>query len=284
METEEFEFRPITEGLGFHRKQAPTKSDKGADKSMVLDSIKSPIQQAASLSAQLGLDEEIVSSPAPASTLESLRSDKPKKTPWGEPIMRKPLPRQNDAKGSSPVHSTLAVSSAVARAANAFAEGPTVTETVRQTPSMGIEAVVKSKSMEIFSWSAAFVDGVMVLALSLIFLVSLLIVTEVDLMTLLAQPDLNIMAWVALASVFLAVAQIYMIGARGWAGATLGDWAFDVEVGNYLERSRITFPLKLVWRSLIYTVTGFVLLPVLSTLLGRDVMGRLTGLTLQTRG
>jgi hypothetical protein len=287
MEIEEFEFRPITEGLGFHRKNNPLRTDKLdlANKGQVLDSIKSPIQQAASLSAQLGLDV----GDAPAELIE----DKPatSKSPWGEPIMRKPLPRTGDEKKAGPVHSTMAVSSAVARAASALNGTPAPvlpTATTLRNPVVPAvaprEAVVKTQMRAVaFSWSAAFVDAVLVLATSLVFLISLLLVTEVDLMAIMAQPSLNESAMLGLLIILMAVVQIYMVGLRGWAGATLGDWAFDVEVGNYLERAKLNFPLKLLGRSLLYTATGFVLMPALGAILKRDVIGQVTGLTLQSR-
>jgi len=318
MDTDEFEFRPITEGLGFHRKAASLKGDKGESRTQVLESIKSPIQEAASLSAALGLDltevetgaggsasDAAKASRSPAtksnfgktgiaarpesSSLIPSRSDSNKSITWTEPVVRKPLPRPGDDRKAAPVHSTMAVSSAVARAASALsgapaAHQPAVTRNTATTAA-GIEAMVKQNSRHlVFSWSAAIVDGVMVAAISLLFLVSLLLITDVDLMGLLVHPELNFIAFSCLAVLLLAVTQIYMVGARGWAGATLGDWAFDIEVGNYLERSSLTFPLKLMFRSLLYTVTGFVLIPLFSTLFRKDISGDVTGLTLQARG
>ena len=283
MEIDEFEFRPITDGLGFHRKPNPLKTD--AEKSGVLESIKSPIQQAASLSAQLGLDV-----PAASPTQTEFLEDKAPtvKSPWGEPVVRKPLPRPGDERKNGPTHSTMAVTSAVARAASALSGSPTaiLSQPIRN-PVVQPQAAPTVARAHVrgtgFSWSAAFVDLVMVVATTLVFLVSLLIVTDVDLVNLLNKESLGVMPMVSLAVLFFAVVQIYMVGLRGYAGLTLGDWAFDTQVGTSPQQQHWSFPLKLLGRSLLYTVTGFVVLPLFATFMRKDLAGTATGLTLTPR-
>ena len=75
----------------------------------------------------------------------------------------------------------------------------------------------------------------------------------------------------------LAIMQMYVIIARSFFGCTLGEWAFDIQLGKSEDQMNAMYPLKVIARSLIVTVTGLVLLPLVSLIMGEDVAGLASG-------
>ena len=130
------------------------------------------------------------------------------------------------------------------------------------------------------SFASAFLDGIIVFALSLVFLIALLVVTKVDLSVVLKSVDKDLMTQISLGVLFIAVMQMYAIISRSFFGRTLGEWTFDLQVGRDEEQARESYPLRVTLRSLINTITGLVILPLISALLDRDVAGQISGVQL----
>ncbi|RYG58242.1 hypothetical protein EON80_27370, partial [bacterium] len=86
-----------------------------------------------------------------------------------------------------------------------------------------------------------------------------------------------------LAMLFVAVLQMYMLTARSFFGASLGEWAFDLQVGTDDQQRSAVYPLQVAWRTLLMTFTGFIVLPLLSLVFNRDLAQPLTGLALIRR-
>ena len=82
---------------------------------------------------------------------------------------------------------------------------------------------------------------------------------------------------------FLAVLQMYMLTARAFFGATLGEWAFELQMGTDKDQQRGIYPVQVMLRSLIMTFTGLILIPLLSFAFNRDLAKYLTGLQLYRR-
>jgi len=127
---------------------------------------------------------------------------------------------------------------------------------------------------------SAFLDFIIVLALSIVFLVALLMVTKVDLNVVLRNLSRDQMTQIALGIMFVAVMQMYVVIARSFFGATLGEWTFDLQVGEDKEQKAESYPLRVAFRSILVTVTGLFFLPVISALLRRDIAGQLSGVKL----
>jgi hypothetical protein len=230
---EEFEFKPLTEGLGFHKKKSAA---GGAD--------------TASTQMLSALDLEI-------------------------PNLTSPLPRPETAKNETPKMPTTVVDD--------------VLKNISQQRKLDFSAHVKEKvSLQIEKnkapeyknvvWSAgAFIlDAMMILALSLVFTIDMLLVTRVDLIRNLTQPVIGNILFISLAAMLLAVITLYYTICRSFLGFTLGEWAFELQMGTDEERNSAYYPLKVTARSLLSLVTGFVLLPVISVIVRTDLAGRLT--------
>ena len=69
----------------------------------------------------------------------------------------------------------------------------------------------------------------------------------------------------------VSVAQLYMVLARSFFGRTIGEWTFELQLGNAFQQRAWWYPLAVVWRSTLNICTGFVVLPILSLLVQRDV-------------
>jgi hypothetical protein len=77
---------------------------------------------------------------------------------------------------------------------------------------------------------------------------------------------------------FISGLQLYLLTARSFFGASLGEWAFDVQLGSDHDQKQPVYPLLVAWRTILVTVTGFVILPLLSLVFRRDLAKIFTGL------
>lgn len=130
------------------------------------------------------------------------------------------------------------------------------------------------------NFSSIFLDAAFVFALSLLFLVSLIMATGVDLLSVLRSSQNEFATQLSLAVLYLAVFEMYVIVARSFFGSTVGEWTFDLQMGDDEQIARAHYPLLVLWRSLLTLITGIVSLPILSWILRQDLAAKFTGLQL----
>jgi hypothetical protein len=130
------------------------------------------------------------------------------------------------------------------------------------------------------SFASAFLDFIIVMAMSIVFLIALLMVTKINLAVVLTNLNKDPMTQISFGLLFVAVMQMYAVVARSFFGRTIGEWTFDLQLGEDKEQQMESYPLKVAWRSLLTTITGLVFLPLVSALIGHDVAGRLSGVKL----
>ena len=126
----------------------------------------------------------------------------------------------------------------------------------------------------------AILDGMVVLGISTIFLVCILAITHVNLMGLLTNANTDVATQFHLGLLFVAVLQMYMLTARSFFGASLGEWAFDLQIGTVAQQRASLYPLQIAWRTMLITLTGFFVIPVLSMIFKRDLAMPVTGVEL----
>jgi hypothetical protein len=141
------------------------------------------------------------------------------------------------------------------------------------------EGLVKST----VNLAAGVLDTMVVAGVSTILLVAILAITRINLVGLLSNAATDISTQLNLALLAVAVTQMYFLIARSFFGASLGEWAFDQQLGTDADREKLTYALKVGWRTLLVTLTGFVIFPVLSALFRKDLASSLTGLQLYRR-
>ncbi|MBT4761861.1 MAG: hypothetical protein HOO06_09215 [Bdellovibrionaceae bacterium] len=134
-----------------------------------------------------------------------------------------------------------------------------------------------------FSISAAFLDVFVVLGISMLSLVMLLIVTGVELSSVVAMAQSDFTIQMALVIMYVSIYQIYVIGSRSISAKTLGEWTFGLQLGNEKEQRRAIFPLKVLWRGVMILLTGVVTMPLLSIIFRKDLMKYLSGLQLYSQ-
>ncbi|WP_413559918.1 RDD family protein [Bdellovibrio sp. HCB209] len=258
---EEFEFKPLTDGLGFHKKKAAAaKADVDAD------SFKSTSSPNILKSQGLELIEEGSTDPL-RPPLPRKKSSTPSQVPSAPGYL-------TEVGGeASPSTSTAAVDEILKTLQKnrrlEFDENKTKTK---------ITAQVKEEYKEtVFSFSAGLLDGMLVMAASLLCLILLVSIARVDLVANLTQPDENYFIYVSTFSIFAGVAFIYLTLNRIYMGATPGEWAFDQRVGKPADLSSGLFCLKVAARSALVILTGFIVLPIASALMNKDFAGQITG-------
>jgi hypothetical protein len=130
------------------------------------------------------------------------------------------------------------------------------------------------------SLQAAILDAIVMTAINLFFLVCLILVTKIDILSVVASAKTDATTQISLGLLYLTIMQMYVVAARMSFGSTLGEWTFDYQLGRDEDRQKAFYPLRVAWRNVLMVLTGIILLPVISWIVGRDVAGPLTGVGL----
>lgn len=278
---DEFEFKPLTEGLGFHKKTKPLKD--GLKTSGVLQDALQPIPA----SVPKSLSEDLPIAPLKKHTFEDVLSALEKPARSSELTFTETLPRETKApaKKAMEIEKPRPVQSPFPQPAAykspAIKKVPTQPELASVGTRRGAADSPKGGLMPAtISFESALLDFIIVMGLSLVFMVALLLVTKVDLNIVYKNLNTDHMTQISLGVMFLAVMQMYVVISRSFFGRTLGEWTFDLQIGQDEQQRMEIYPIKVAARSLVVTVTGLVLLPLISALLGRDVAGQITGVQL----
>lgn len=136
----------------------------------------------------------------------------------------------------------------------------------------------------VFSFSAAILDTMMVLAVALMFLITLLLVTGVKLAMVFKGVQTDLMTQASMFLLYISVLQLYVIISRSFFGKTLGEWTFEYQMGDDKQIQSAMYPILVLWRSLVVMATGVVILPLLSVVFRRDLASFLTGLQFYKKG
>jgi hypothetical protein len=224
---EEFEFKPLTDGLGFHKKKASVSTEETlADKSMA----------------------------------RSLVSETPND-------LRSPLPRK---KTTSAIPAAPGSLTEIGGDGSSTAAVDEILKTLQKNRRLDFEntktkitATPKAEEYVPTRWnfSASLLDGMLVLAASLLCMIILLVITKVDLIGNLTHPDENGMIYIATVAMFAGVSFIYLVINRIFMGATPGEWAFDQRVGRPADVNTTMYSVRIIARSALVVLTGMVVLP-----------------------
>lgn len=249
---EEFEFKPLTDGLGFHKKKQATPAVPEKSDSFAVPRLKDQ---------GLELIEEASTDP-----------------------LRPPLPR----KKSAPAIPTPGSLTEVGGDGTSSAAVDEILKTLQKNRRLDFDKSTSKQKITstatkeefkktTFSFSAAMLDAMLVVAAGLLCMIILLVITKVDLIGNLTNPDAQGMIYLATFCLFAGVSFIYLTVNRIFVGCTPGEWAFDQRIGKPEELNKASYSLKVVGRSLLVIATGFIVLPILSVLFNRDITGSITG-------
>ena len=264
---EEFEFKPLTEGLGFHKKVVQLKEEVAVSGLAASGQFNSARRtDLPDLTDLLFDDAEIV--PEKPMRVASQPIRETVELPRVE--IKKPLPRDLPREQpSSPI-------TKIEPQLNLQFK-----ESDLKTPNLdkAILGVVEENAYQPIATAlfAALFDGVVALTLSILFLVAMMMVIEVDLMAMLLNAETQFFAQMSFAFLYFAILQLYMVVTRSIAHSTVGEWAFDVHLAQRNGETSTMFPLRVVWRSMVMVATGMIVLPLLSLIFRRDLAAYLTG-------
>ncbi len=285
---DEFEFKPLTDGLGFHKKSVSLK--EGLKKTGVIEDQmhtvpltmpKGFLEDAPKVVSKQYAFDDVLSAlektPLSRSATKDLQftealpreSDKRQATEVEMPRPRQsPFPLPDAYKGPNPEAKAKAP-------APAFADKPSVGTRRGAADSPHRKLLPAS-----FSFSSALLDLIIVSAFTMVFVIALLMVTKVDLNLVVRNLDRDLMTQISLGVLFVAVMQMYVVIARSFFGRTIGEWTFDLQLGSDDEQTQESYPLRVAARCLINIFTGLIVLPILSALFDRDIAGSLCGVRL----
>lgn len=291
---EEFEFKPLNEGLGFHRqpdKTADKSSDKSKDNSRAddkrasgntafeipsLGKLNGKASDFSGIETPKSVDRRKTSEQNMVNDLLDLGSLEPKDL--DKPLLRTPLLRKQK-DGKAPAAPQTEKVDDVLQAFQGRKWDFKEKDSVRQSLNAPQETVYRTTG---YDFSALILDAMLVIAGFLGCLIVLLMVTQVDLIAAVTTAS-SLMLGFSLVAVLSTICFIYLTINRLFLGATPGEWVFDQRLGTPDEQGRAAFSLKVVARSVIVLATGLVIFPVLSLLMGRDLLGRWIGLELHQK-
>ena len=259
---DDFEFKPLTVGLGFHKKTIDLRENS-------LNFSEGPVSS-----------REISTGPLKRSTTGFM----PKSKTTAPSSAEKTAPRSpNPSYSLNPPPWTPILNDK--KMGDLFSGRPAALGTLdlnaNLTPARATSSTaIKPKLSPVaVNWPAALFDAAMILGMGLLFSAVVFALTKIDLNDLGAMLKNETGAQIATYLLLLAVFEIYCVSCRSFFGKTLGEWAFDCRLGDAHDQESIFYPLAVAWRTLIIALTGFIALPLLSTLLGRDIAGVLSGVS-----
>ncbi|HEY8271967.1 MAG TPA: hypothetical protein VIG33_13840 [Pseudobdellovibrionaceae bacterium] len=129
----------------------------------------------------------------------------------------------------------------------------------------------KGYTLTLWSLMASTIDALLLIAMNCVFLMAFIKIIKVPI-------DQGLLKDFAL--IYLGAAWLYMITTRFFIGASIGEAACDIRLGEPRERLSPWYFLRVVFRATLIAATGVVVLPLLSLILGRDIPGIICGLKL----
>ncbi|MEQ1877493.1 MAG: hypothetical protein ABL958_12680 [Bdellovibrionia bacterium] len=258
---DEFEFKPLNEGIGFHKKTAQFK--KALDVTQSMASVSLPLNKPLSDDRPRWTDAP---QGAPRSTIIPNQTRAPQHQPSPQP------------QGSVPsrIQPTMPSPNISSRGTMR----PEIQTRVQEQARPAARSAHKYGDVNVFIPAIIF-DSIVVIGLTCLFAVAVLLIVEVDLLEIIQIARTDFMTSLSLALLCLSVLELYLIIFRSFLGATLGEWAFDIQLGTAADQASAYYPLRVILRSFIVIATGFITLPILSLIVGRDLAGVLSGLSLK---
>lgn len=272
-QADEFEMKPLTPGLGFQKRQINLKehmAKAGTSTNRIRKSL--PEKPADELLGGTGgrSTQEIIAELHEALKSPSQNSKKGSAVQLSEilPRDRRDLPRPEIPPTNTPIENISF------QIPNERIEDKAGTRRgAHDNPTSPLKPVS-------VSFASMLLDSAVVLALSLLFLVSLVLVTGVNLTAVVSSSQTEFATQLSMIVLYVAVFEMYVIILRSFFGRTVGEWTFELQMGRDEQIAKANYPALVLWRTLLSLLTGILLLPILSLLFGRDLAATFTGLQL----
>ena len=134
----------------------------------------------------------------------------------------------------------------------------------------GAAPVRQGRELILWSWAAIFIDALILL--SVCCFMTILVVKSsyfqgIGLVELMAP--LGFVTWIS-----------YMVFSRTFFSATGGEWACDVRLGNPTQRRSPSYGMQVMLRCFLLVGSAGIVFPLISALFGKDLLGRMTGMSM----
>jgi len=292
---EDFEFKPITEGLGFHKKQVSLKEETKKAQDHIVRTSK-PILEATDLQkirqpAEVRSVKDLIASFPALDGLDFVEEENKQQ----RSKLKEALPRRDvgELKPEQVLRSTdpelrvnpemfqrkfdmLDVKPLIAKVA------PSITAAIPEKK-LSEKKMVLSLQERSPSLATYLIDAFTIIGLTNVFMAVLLVVTKVDVLFVLSHPQTDILTKVSVGLVTLSVSLFYLLVSRTFFAKTLGEWATDYQLGTIQQTFKMSYPLRVTMRALVTTITGIVVLPLLSLITRKDIVGILSGVKLHKK-
>ncbi len=304
---EDFEFKPLSEGLGFH----PRKEKKSAPhtEELISDFEATPPKRTGVYFLDLETDTMTESADTNKTPMKKSFSEAPpiKDLPTinltPPPPSQAQVPKTAGAQKINPdpkktvdqiLHSMknknqalenkldLKVKSTLQAPPARIQNQTTSNQNVKTVQPYGFQTIKPTLVKTEMSFTAAFLDGLLIVAACLLCLIVLLSITQLDLISILTQSGQREI-YFSTFLLFSVVSLIYLTATRVFMGSTPGEWAFDQQVGTDNEQLSTEYIFKIIYRSFLVIVTGFIVFPIASFAMAKDILGDITGLPLYER-
>ena len=244
---DDFQFKPLTEGLGFHRNTNAAPTSPAATPAQ-LPAMKTPMLD---ISDELGLTEILP------------------RTGYETPKNKASIPAA-PAQAPNTVDEIL----------KTLSEKGNLDFTKNSEIKKNFRSNIITYKPSAWDFSASLLDLMLVVSAQLFCLILLLVVTKIDLFMNLYRPDAGGMIYLSLTALFAGITWIYLVANRTFLGFTPGEWVFDQRLGAPEQMHSGSYIAKVALRSLLVIGTGFVIFPLLSLITRKDLLGKLLGLEL----
>lgn len=258
---EEFDFKPLTEGLGFHTKKVDLAQE---------------IKKAKLFSEIITDKTTRELPPLPIIALEENPAELEKPTAIKPPLPRVE-PNESPNKTKAPQKDVIdELIESFKKPAKSFIEEKKADVIFDKIPAEEKRNGVKT------AWALApfLVDAMMVAAFFLIGLIIALYVTKVDIIDFVINSVGNIENSLVIPSILLMMIFMYTLLTRVFLGGTLGEMVFDMQLGMAQDHKSPYYGFKVLARLVLVTLTGFVTLPLLSWICRSDFSGKMLKLHL----
>jgi hypothetical protein len=292
---DEFEFKPLTDGLGFHKKKST--GQKFNKEEETFTSKKFIKDQGLSLLDEVNVNP--LSTPLPRKKINpglgkisinqnaesnfDINSDSSPTNPVDDILKTLQKNRRfnieeesngNKALSNSVTTSTILNSTKPLQQISSF---KSATKTMAKTTELIAPKAKESSKALSWTFESSLLDAMLITAASILCMIILLVITKTDLIGNLTHPDDNGMIYLSTLGMFAVVSFIYLSVNRIFLGYTPGEWAFDERIGNPEDLNSKSYSIKIIARSALVVLTGFILLPIISMLFRKDIAGQITG-------
>jgi hypothetical protein len=268
---DEIQFKPLSEGLGFHQKKIPLQAnhlDFSAEPRVKSDF---KIEPKSMVHSQTQIKED-KSSLVPVWNKSATKVQ----NSWAGHIDLGLSPQEDGLVDRDSLNSNTSLNNPFYNPLKPVSPVEVVT-----LKFSGHDGLKKDKSKpNQGSVLAIMMDVLTLISLCMIFMTLYFSVRGQSFTEVIMQLPYNVALKNQFVSLTLSIGFLYLIVSRCLFGRTIGEWMFHLQLGSLKDQEKHTYPVKVFIRTLLVFLTGFLLFPILSVAFKKDFLVYFTGLEL----